>query len=189
MYKRAVILAGGKGKRLKPYTVALPKPLLPIGDHPIVEIVIRQLAFLGFSHITLAVNHQADVIKAFFGDGEKWNIRIDYSLEDCPLSTIAPLQQIGDLPENFLVMNGDVLTDLNFSDFFNFHQEAGNSLTVSGFQREQNVEYGVLEIDKKGVLTGFKEKPILKYNVRMGIYMMIKRVLKLIPDGKAYGFD
>src|SRR6478736_7127507 len=107
MSKRAVILAGGKGTRLRPYTIVLPKPLMPIGDYPILEIVVRQLIEHGFSHITIAVNHQAEIIKAFFGNGSKWGIRIDYSLENKPLSTMGPLTLIEDLPDDFLVMNGD----------------------------------------------------------------------------------
>src|SRR5215475_3177904 len=114
MPPRAIILAGGMGTRLQPYTVVLPKPLMPIGQHPILEVIVRQLGYFRFERIALAVNHQADIIKAFFGDGSKWNINIDYSLESRPLSTIAPLTLIPDLPENFLLMNGDVLTDLDF---------------------------------------------------------------------------
>ena len=98
MSKRAIILAGGKGTRLRPYTIVLPKPLMPLGDYPILEIIVRQLANAGFYHITMTVNHQADLIKTFFGTGEKWNIKIDYSLEDQPLSTMGPLSLINDLP-------------------------------------------------------------------------------------------
>jgi NDP-sugar pyrophosphorylase family protein len=134
---RAVILAGGRGTRLHPFTIALPKPLVPIGDQPILEIVIRQLIACGFSHVTLAVNHQAEIIRAYFGDGGRWNIKIDYSVEKKPLSTMAPLRLIPDLPDDFLVMNGDVLTDLAF----------------------------------------------------MGVYCVNKKVLDLIPDGEAFGFD
>src|SRR5207247_1061272 len=121
MSKRAVILAGGKGTRLRPYTVVLPKPLMPIGDYPILEVVVRQLAGSGFDRITMAVNHQAELIKAFFGDGSKWGISIDYSLEDKPLGTMGPLRLIDDLPNDFLVMNGDILTDLDFAAFFGRH--------------------------------------------------------------------
>jgi NDP-mannose synthase len=103
---RAVILAGGRGTRLRPYTISLPKPLMPIGDQPILEIIVRQLARFGFNHITLAVNHQADILMAFFGDGAKWNLKIDYSLEPQALSTMGPLKLSNDLPDQFLVMNG-----------------------------------------------------------------------------------
>jgi NDP-mannose synthase len=186
---RAIILAGGKGTRLKPYTVVLPKPLMPIGEYPILEVIIRQLVHYGFKHITMAVNHQAEIIQAFFGNGEKWGIKIDYSLEDKPLSTMGPLKLIRDLPEDFLVMNGDILTDLNYKQLFEYHVLNKNIFTISACLRELRTEYGVLEIDVKNQLTGFKEKPVIKYNVSMGIYMVNKKILKYIPQGKAYGFD
>src|SRR5450759_506736 len=106
--RRAVILAGGRGTRLRPYTVVLPKPLMPIGDYPILEVIVRQLVQQGFVHITMAVNHQANLIQAFFGNGSPWGVKIDYSMESKPLSTIAPLALIAGLPEHFLLMNGDV---------------------------------------------------------------------------------
>jgi NDP-mannose synthase len=189
MCKRAVILAGGKGTRLRPYTVVLPKPLMPLGDYPILEIIIRQLAMSGFDHITLTVNHQAEIIKAFFGDGSKWNIKIDYSLEDRPLSTMGPLKLIRDLPENFLVMNGDVLTDLDFDWFYNHHISQGNIFTISAFDRVEVSEYGVLDTNDQDVLTGFREKPRHYYTVSMGVYMINQEVLNFIPDDKAFGFD
>ena len=129
MSKRAVILAGGKGTRLRPYTIVLPKPLMPIGEYPILEVIVRQLKNNNFSHITMAVNHQAEIIQAFFGDGSKWGLKIDYSLEDKVLSTMAPLKLIKDLPDNFLVMNGDVLTDLNFSDFYHSLNSSDKCIT------------------------------------------------------------
>src|SRR5882672_5273675 len=125
MIKRAVILAGGMGTRLRPYTIAIPKPLMPIGDLPILEIIVRQLAARRFERITLAVNHQADILRAYFGDGRKWNIDIDYSLETEPLGTMGPLKVIKDLPEDFLVMNGDVLTDLDYAAFADAHVRQG----------------------------------------------------------------
>lgn len=189
MSKRAVILAGGKGTRLRPYTVVLPKPLMPIGEHPILEVVIRQLIQNKFDHITLAVNHQADIIKAFFGNGEKWNIKIDYSVENIPLSTMGPLKLIQDLPENFLVMNGDILTDINYADFLEVHIKSNNIFTISSYQREQVSDYGVLELDANNILKGFKEKPTVSYDVSMGIYAVSKKVLDVIPQNVPFGFD
>ena len=187
--KRAIILAGGKGTRLRPYTVVFPKPLMPIGDYPILEVIIRQLVQNSFTHITIAVNHQADLIKTFFGDGYKWGIKIDYSLEDKPLSTMAPLKLIKDLPDNFLVMNGDVLTDLNYGEFYEYHIKNENIFTISSYTREIKSEFGVLELDNQNNLVGFKEKPIEKYNVSMGIYMVSKKAIEYIPDNTFYGFD
>jgi NDP-mannose synthase len=188
MCKRAVILAGGKGTRLKPYTIVLPKPLMPIGEFPILEVIIKQLVSAGFEYITLAVNHQAEIIKAFFMDGAKWGIRIDYSLEDKPLGTMGPLKLIDDLPENFLVMNGDILTDLDYADFYDKHVNQDNIFTISSYVREQLVDYGVLETIE-GRLIGLQEKPRMHYEVSMGVYMMSKRALSLVPADTAYGFD
>ena len=189
MNKRAIILAGGTGTRLRPYTVVFPKPLMPIGEYPILEVVIRQLASHGYNHITLAVNHQAELIKAFFGNGSKWNVLIDYSLEDNPLGTMGPLRLINDLPENFLVMNGDILTDLNFKEFYMDHVRSHNLFTISSYKREQKIDYGVLESNGSGELYSFCEKPISHYHVSMGIYMMSQKIINYIPDSGAYGFD
>jgi NDP-mannose synthase len=189
MSKRAVILAGGKGTRLRPYTVVLPKPLMPVGEYPILEIVVRQLARCGFEHVTMAVNHQAELIKAFFGDGSKWRLRVDYSLEDRELSTMGPLKLIRDLPENFLVMNGDILTDLDYAEFFDSHVRGGDCFTISSFERAHQIDYGVLETDPDGKLTGFHEKPTARYQVSMGVYMINRAVVKRIPAERPYGFD
>lgn len=189
MSRRAIILAGGKGTRLRPYTVVLPKPLMPIGEYPILEVIIRQLVSAGFDHITLAVNHQAEIIKAFFRDGAKWGIKIDYSLEDKPLSTMAPLRLINDLPGNFLVMNGDILTDLSFSELFEEHVSKNNIFTISSHVREQKIDYGVLETGADGYLSGFREKPKSQYLVSMGVYMASRRIMDFIPKGESYGFD
>lgn len=187
--KRAILLAGGKGTRLKPYTLTMPKPLVPVGDYPIIEIIIRQLAKNGFTHITLTVNHMADMIKEFCGDGSKWGILIDYSLETKPLSTMGPLKLIQDLPENFLVMNGDVLTNIDYGQFFDKHVKEGNVFTVSAYERDHKVDYGVLETNETNQLVAFKEKPILHYKVSMGVYMLNKACLDVIPDDTFYGFD
>lgn len=189
MSKRAVILAGGKGTRLRPYTIVLPKPLMPIGEYPILEVVVRQLVRAGFDRITMAVNHQAELIKAFFGDGAKWGIAIDYSLEDKPLGTMGPLRLIPDLPEHFLVMNGDVLTDLDFASFHASHMTAGSLFTVSSHRREQVIDYGVLETDGHRCLIGFREKPKTEYEVSMGVYMVSRKAVDFVPQGTPYGFD
>jgi NDP-mannose synthase len=187
--KRAIVLAGGRGTRLLPYTIALPKPLVPIADAPILEIIIRQLVAHGFSRVTLAVSHQADILRAYFGDGTKWGVEIDYSLEKTPLGTMGPLKLIADLPESFLVMNGDILTDLNFAAFLEKHVTEKRLFTISSATRSQKIDYGVLEVEGGGNLVGFIEKPILPYVVSMGVYALSRQVVDLIPDQTPFGFD
>ena len=189
MSKRAIILAGGKGTRLKPYTISLPKPLVPVGEMPILEIIIRQLKKNGFNHITLTVNHLAEIIKAFFGDGSKWDIQIDYTLELKPLSTMGPLSLISDLPEDFLVMNGDVLTDLDFNAFYQNHIVENNNFTIASYKRIEKIDYGVLESNGQNKLVKFDEKPEYEFLVSMGIYMVNKKVVDCIPKNMFFGFD
>lgn len=187
--KRAVILAGGKGTRLRPYTVVLPKPLMPIGEFPILEVIIRQLRSYGFEHITLAVNHQSELFKAFFGDGTKWGLKIDYSLENVPLSTMGPLKLIEDLPSEFLVMNGDILSDVNYGAFLASHASKSSLFTISAAPRTQHIDYGVLRVDDKSRLNGFEEKPKIDYLVSMGVYAVSRDVLDVIPPNVPFGFD
>ena len=189
MNKRAIILAGGKGTRLKLYTISLPKPLVPIGEMPILEIIIRQLKSFGFNHITITINHCAEIIQAFFGNGSKWGVKIDYSLEDKPLSTMGPLTLIDDLPENFLIMNGDVFTDLDLNEFYKEHVREGRIFSIGAHKRLDKVEYGVLHKNEKSELIRFEEKPTHEYLVSMGIYMMNKKNLEYIPRNTFFGFD
>lgn len=180
----AVILAGGKGTRLRPYTTILPKPLMPIGEMPILEVVLRQLKAAGFNKVTLAVGFLAELLQAFFGNGEKLGVEIVYSFEDKPLGTVGPLKKIGDLPDCFLVMNGDILTDIDYRELFNFHMEKKAKLTIATYKRKVNVEYGVLNINSDNFLTKYVEKPTLDYTVSMGIYVFNRDVLQYVPkDG------
>jgi NDP-mannose synthase len=188
MSKRAVILAGGRGARLRPFTLTIPKPLVPIGERPVLELVVRRLVAAGFDHITLAISAHTRLIKAFFGDGDDWSVKIDYSVEDQPLSTMGPLRLIPDLPENFLVMNGDVLTDLDFSAFYERHVANQSLFTIASHQRCQMIDYGVLYTDE-GTLVGFEEKPSVPFEVSMGVYMVNRRALGLIPEDRPFGFD
>ncbi|GGK78151.1 sugar phosphate nucleotidyltransferase [Mangrovihabitans endophyticus] len=186
----AVILAGGKGVRLRPYTTTLPKPLMPIGDkHAILEIVLDQLAARGFTSVTLAINHLGPLIKAFVGDGARWGLRVDYVEEDRPLSTVGPLFAIKDaLPDEFLVMNGDVLTDLDYADLLHQHALTGSALTVAIAERTHHIEFGVLDVEASRIV-GFREKPDLCYQVSMGVYGMSRRTLSPYPVGRPFGFD
>lgn len=187
--KRAVVLAGGLGARLRPYTIAIPKPLMPIGSLPILEIILRQLAHRGFERVTLAVNHQAEILRAYFGDGRRWKLDLDYSLEDRPLGTMGPLRLIKDLPDDFLVMNGDILTDLDFAAFALAHVGEGRLFTISAARREQFIDYGVLQEGSNQQLAGFQEKPKVPYLVSMGIYCLNRKVIDSIPAQEAFGFD
>jgi NDP-mannose synthase len=186
----AVILAGGKGVRLRPYTTTLPKPLVPIGDsHAILEIVLHQLSAYGFRSVTLAINHLGRLIRAFVGDGSRWDMEIDYVEETVPLSTVGPLFALRDrLPEHFLVMNGDVLTNLDFGDLLQAHVVSGAPLTVATVLRSAKIDFGVLEVSDAKIV-GFSEKPSLTYQVSMGVYAMSRATIEPYPDGLAFGFD
>ncbi len=189
---RAVILAGGKGTRLRPYTTFIPKPLVPIGgDMPILEIIIRQLADNGFTHITITVNHLAHLIQAFFEDGKRWGVKINYSMEDAqkPLNTIGPLTLIDDLPEHFLVMNGDVLCNLKYRDFLQHHIQNNHEVTVSTFKRQSKIDFGVIGFDENQIIQEFCEKPVYDFDVSMGIYGISRRVVEKLAQGEPYGFD
>ena len=186
---RAVILAGGKGTRLRPYTATLPKPLVPVGDRSILDIVLMQLKQAGVARVTMAVSHLAHLIQAYFGDGSRWGLEIDYSLEDKPLSTIAPLTLIDDLPERFFVMNGDVLTDLDFRDLYRRHEQTDADVTVATFERDTRIDFGVLHTDEEGRVVGFEEKPSYHFSVSMGVYVMSRRLLDVVPAGEPFGFD
>jgi NDP-sugar pyrophosphorylase family protein len=185
-----VIMAGGKGTRLKPYTTALPKPLVPIGDsHAILEIVLHQLARQGFTDVILAINHLGSLIRAFVGDGSRFGLRVEYAEEQVPLSTIGPLFGLRDrLPEHFLVMNGDVLTDLDYADLLRTHASSKAPLTVATFHRTVKVDFGVLAV-KDGRIVEFREKPVLDYHVSMGVYGLSARTIAPYPAGLAFGFD
>lgn len=188
MSRQVVILAGGKGTRLRPYTVVLPKPLVPIGEYPVLELIVRQLARHQFGEITIAVNHQADIIKAFFGDGGRWGVRVDYSLEAKPLGTIGPLSLIPELQEHFLLMNGDVLTDLDLEALYEEHVANDRLFTIAATMRPIELDYGVLD-ERNGRLTGFREKPVMEHLVSMGVYVVSRRIVEHIPEGRAFGFD
>ena len=186
----AVILAGGKGVRLRPYTTALPKPLVPLGDDDvIIDVILRQLAMQGFTSVTLAINHLGALIKAYVGNGSRWGLTVDYAHEQIPLGTFGPLVQIRDqLPESFLVMNGDILTDLRFDRFLAEHVASAAPLTVATYPAENKVEFGVLDIVDEHIC-GFTEKPSMTYHVSMGVYAMSRSVLDDYEPGLPCGAD
>ena len=185
---RAIILAGGVGRRLEPYTVTFPKPMVPVGDLPILEIVVRQLKSCGFDHVTLAVGHLAELLMAYFGDGSRWGIRIDYSREQQPLGTVGPLAMIEDLPETFLVMNGDVLTTLRYDWLYAYHQKSEAELTIACHRCSTKIDLGVIEFDGRLEVTGYREKPMLSYDVSMGVYLFNRSALDTFEPGQRFDF-
>ena len=184
---QAIILAGGKGTRLLPHTANLPKPLMPMGEMPILEIIVMQLKNAGASSIILAVGYLHHMIEAHFGDGSDFGIPISYSLEDKPLGTAGPLNLIyKKLEENFIVLNGDLLTTLNFESLFNEHLRSNASATIATFKRTVDIDFGVLEIDSEKKLVEYKEKPTLNYQVSMGINVFKKNSLKNLLQNAGY---
>ena len=187
---RTVILAGGKGTRLKPYTATLPKPLVPLGDMAVMEVVLRQLVRAGCARATVAVGHLSQLIRAYFGDGSRWGIDVDYSTEEIPLGTVGPLKCIEDLPGTFLVLNGDVVTDLDFGAFYAEHVASGALATIATYEREVKIDFGLLGYEGEDRrIVRFSEKPVERYHVSMGVYAFSREILDFVPDGCAFGFD
>jgi NDP-mannose synthase len=186
---RAVILAGGKGVRLAPLTEVIPKPLVPIGGMPILEIVIRQLQRHNFQRVTLAVGYMADLLKAYFQDGGKWGVYIDYSYESKPLGTAGPLSQIEGLnKETFLMMNADVLTNINYAELVSYHKANGAIATVSAYERQVTIDLGVIIQDGKCRIKDYVEKPVSTYLVSMGVYVFEPRIISYIQDNTYLDF-
>jgi len=188
---RAIILAGGVGARLRPYTTVLPKPLMPIGDRPVLDIIVRQLHRSRFARITVATGYLAELIEAFFRDGSAYGIPIDYFRETEPLGTVGALALIEDLDEDFIVMNGDVLTDIDYEALLARHRESGAAGTIATTQRTVEVSLGVLHTDDPDDptrLTGYTEKPTLSHEVSMGVYCFSPRVRQFMTPGERLDF-
>jgi NDP-sugar pyrophosphorylase family protein len=189
---RAIILAGGQGRRLAPYTSVLPKPLMPVGDQAIVEILIEQLAQHGIRRITLCVGHLSHLIEAVLDGNNRGDVIIDYVREPEPLGTAGPLRLVEGLTDTFLMMNGDLLTDLDYGALIAFHRRAGNVVTIATCERKTIIDYGVLHVEttEAGIprVTRYDEKPELSLTVSMGIYVMEPAVLDYIPPGHYFDF-
>ncbi|MFT3881185.1 MAG: sugar phosphate nucleotidyltransferase [Gemmatales bacterium] len=184
-----VIQAGGKGTRLYPYTKVLPKPLMPVGGMPILEIMLRQLASQGFREATISIGYLGDMIKLHCGNGSKWGMHINYVSETQPLGTMGPLKLVDGLDRPFLVMNGDLLTDFDFTELLSQHQQFGGPLTIGTYLKEVNISLGVLETSANHRVVGFREKPTLHFPCSMGVYAMNPEMLDLMPDNEPFGFD
>src|SRR4030065_537017 len=177
----AVVLACGKGARLAPYTTILPKPLMPIGDMPILEILLRQMKRAQVDEVVLAVGHLAHLMQAFFQDGERLGLKISYSYEEHPLGTAGPLSLVAGLEDTFLVANGDVLTTLNLCSLVDFHRSSGAIATIASHARNVKIGLGVIQSNASNQVTGYIEKPTYDFYVSMGIYVFEQRVRSFIP--------
>ncbi|MER3521215.1 MAG: nucleoside-diphosphate-sugar pyrophosphorylase, partial [Acidimicrobiia bacterium] len=184
----AVVFAGGEGTRLQPYTTVLPKPLMPLGDKPIIEIILRQLGAAGFEEVILAVGYLAELIQTFVGNGHRFGVRVRYSMEVNRLGTAGPLSQIDDLPDDFLVMNGDVLSDLDYASLFESHLSSNAALTVAAYEKRERIDFGVLEIGSDTQVISFREKPSVTTYISTGIYAVSREAISLIPKGQKLDF-
>ncbi len=180
---RAVIMAGGEGQRLRPFTNTIPKPLLPIGRKPIAQVIIERLKSLGFTNVTMALGYGADLVRAYFRDGSQFGLSVDYYEEHQKLGTAGALAKIPGLKDTpaFLVTNGDVLTDLDYSVLLSEHIASGNIMTVSTIYRDMVCPYGIIEADKDR-LTSIKEKPKFEFIANAGIYALSAHALNFIPE-------
>jgi NDP-mannose synthase len=182
---RAVILAGGKGMRLRPYTTVLPKPLMPVGDRPILELILRQLARAGFEEVELCVGHLGQLIRAYVQESASINadLKVDFVWEDEPLGTAGALRQVRPPEDSLLVMNGDILTTIDYAEFLRGHAESGAALTIATHFTDVQLALGVIEAEE-GTVTGYVEKPKLHYEVSMGIYACSARAFEFVPEGR-----
>jgi NDP-sugar pyrophosphorylase family protein len=185
---KAVILAGGRGTRLAPYTRIFPKPMMPIGDKTILEIVLLQLKHFGITDIVLTIGHLSGLMRAFFQDGKQFGVNIEYSFEEEPLGTAGPLKMIKDLDETFIVLNGDVLTNLDINKMVDFHKINDSVATISMHEYQVFIDLGIINHDLENHIIGYIEKPTLEYNVSMGIYIFEPEVLDFIPKQEYYDF-
>ncbi len=187
---KAVILAGGKGVRLRPLTYTIPKPLLPIGEKPILEEIIARLKALGFAEFIIAVGYRAELIETYFRDGAHMGVRIHYVRESQPLGTAGPLALVRRSfelapDEPLLVMNGDILTGLDMRELIGFHRRGGYEMTVATREYRLQHPYGVIRTDGERI-TGIVEKPTETDIVSAGIYVIQPSALDIVPDGRSF---
>ncbi|MDQ4145278.1 MAG: sugar phosphate nucleotidyltransferase [Actinomycetota bacterium] len=186
---KAFVLAGGRGTRLAPYTMLFPKPLIPLGDLPILEIVLRQLRWYGFNEAIISVGHLASLIEAYFMTrGPIEGLDITYVRETKPLGTAGALGLLGNVDDDLLVVNGDVLTTLDYSTVVTHHRKQDASLTISVHSVELQIELGVLEIDSEGEVVGYVEKPVTRHDCSMGVYVCSPSAIQAIQAGEQLDF-
>lgn len=179
---KTIILAGGEGRRLRPYTTVLPKPLMPVGDRPILELLMEQMRQHGIDEVVISVGYLGGLIEAYVGDGSRFGVKVSYLREEKPLGTVGPISLLQNTSDSFLVVNGDVLTDFDFSKFVRFHREHGSDMSIGTYSKEVKIDLGVLELNEEGDVTDYIEKPTLKRSVSMGIYCCCPSVLDFVPE-------
>lgn len=182
----AVILAGGKGTRLQPYTFTVPKPLLPLGNTAVLEIVLAQLSAAGLRRVILTLGYLPRLFQESIGDGSRWDLSIDYFCEEKPLGTAGSLRLLSELSEDFIVMNGDLLTTIDYSELLTSHRDSRAMATIAVHRRKVKIDYGVIHTNSEGFLKEYSEKPILDYRVSMGIYVLNKTSVSLIPAERRF---
>jgi NDP-sugar pyrophosphorylase family protein len=187
---RAVVLAGGKGTRLRPYTTVFPKPMVPVGDHPILEIILRKLAREGITRVTLSVGYLSELIRAYFASPRPGlgALALDYVDEVTPTGTAGAQRLVEGLDETFVMMNGDVLTSLPLDRLIAHHRDQRAALTIATHAKDVKVDLGVLETDSAHRVTAYIEKPTLRYRVSMGVYVLEPEVLRCVPPGRHFDF-
>ncbi|MDP2630184.1 MAG: sugar phosphate nucleotidyltransferase [Candidatus Uhrbacteria bacterium] len=186
MKRQAVILCGGVGTRLQPYTTVLPKPLMPIGNEAIVSILIRQLKRDGYEHVIIASGYLGELMESYLGDGSKYGLVIEYSREDKPLGTAGPLTLIDNLEDQFLLVNGDTLCTLDFDAFYTSHQKSGSAATIGTYKKFVKIDLGVLHFSDDLLLKEYVEKPEYTFDISMGIYVLNRDVIQYIPKGERF---
>lgn len=182
---QAIVMTGGRGLRLRPLTEKIPKPMLPVGDKPLLERILEQLRNSGIHQINLSTHYKSDQIVSYFGDGRKWGVRINYLHEDQPLGTAGVLGKLQNSKEPLLIMNGDILTQTNFHAMLDFHLINVSNLTVAVRSCELRLPYGVIETNGENV-QGISEKPILKYFINAGVYLMNPDLCQYIPKNRPF---
>jgi NDP-sugar pyrophosphorylase family protein len=180
----AILLAGGQGTRLAPYTAVFPKPLVPLGETPVLEILLRRLRHFGLTNLVICTGHLAELIRAFFGDGERFGVQLRYTREEHPLGTAGPIRLVEDLGDPFVVMNGDLLTTLDLNALLESHRAGDAEATIAVYPREVKIDFGVLDVGQDGTLLRYHEKPRHAFDVSMGVYVFRRSVLNLITPGE-----
>lgn len=186
---KAIIFAGSKNTRRLSFTAPLPIPLFSVGDWTVLEVLLMQLRAAGITDITIAINHLAHLIMSFCGDGSKWGLKINYSMEEKQLDSVTPIKRAQDLPETFFVINGNILTDLNFLDLYSYHQINESDITVALCERQVKIDFGVINIDAAGRIVEFQERPVYNFSVSMGIYVMNRQMFDIVPNSIPFGFN